>query len=438
MKRGSRTKILLIGGMAGEFRLAANMARDLGAEVHLASSFEEALDELRHQGGDLVMVEVTLDVAELIARLRSERIAVPVLACGVDAPADRAVAAVRAGAYDYVPLPPQRDLIAAVILSIGERRTHMIGEDALLKRAVDYALAFAGSNVPVLFAGESGTGKEMLARLVHDASDRPGRFVAAECLGVAAEVLESELFGHRAGAFPGAVAPRAGRLAEAADGTLLLRNVDALPAMCQARLLAALDDRSGGSARIMATTSFDLKQRVAEGSFRADLQSRLGLVVVDLPALRARPGDIDRLAVWFATQLAQENGLPERLFAPESLTLLRGYDWPGNVRELENVIHRAVLLARGDMIAPEDIVLDDGTRIAPSALAVPAGDGQISIDGLVGRSMADVERELILQTLERCGGNRTSASTILGISVRTMRNKLRSFMEAGYPVSPAV
>lgn len=435
MTAGRGTRILLIGGAGSEFRLAAAMARDLGAEARLATSFGDALHVLRTEGGDLVMIEVSLDVGRFIAQLRAERIAVPVLACGVDAPAARAVAAVRAGAYDYVPLPPQRDLIAAVILSIGARATELVGADPAFRRAIDYALAFAGSAVPMLFAGESGTGKEMLARAVHDASGRPGRFVAAECLGVAADVIESELFGHVAGAFKGAVADRAGRLAEAANGTLLLRNIETLPPLAQARLVAAMDMQGSGGARVMATSAADLKARVGEGAFRADLLARLGLVLIELPPLRARGTDVERLALLFSAQLAEANTLPHRLFAPDTLQLLRGYAWPGNVRELENVVHRAVLLARGATIAPEDVVLDDGSRIAPAA---PPPDGDLQVDGLVGHTMADVERELILQTLERCGGNRTSASTILGISVRTMRNKLRSFIDAGYPVSPAL
>lgn len=430
-----QTRILLIGGDVAELRLAATMAGELGAEVRLAADFDAAMDALRREGSDLVMIEVSLDVARFIAQLRAERIVVPVLGCGVDAPAARAVAAVRAGAYDYVPLPPQKELIAAVLLSIGERRHQLVGEDPTLRRVIDYAAAFATSSVPMLFVGESGTGKELLARHVHARSGRPGRFVVAECLGVAAEVIESELFGHAAGAFDGAVAARAGRMAEAAEGTLLLRNIDALPAIAQARLLAVIEAHAPGGARLMATSSADLKARVGEGGFRADLLARLALVQVEMPPLRARPGDIARLADMFATQLAAANGLPPRRFSAEALATLRAYPWPGNIRELENVVHRAVLLAPGEAIASEQIVLDDGSRIAAPARAA---DPELQVESLVGHSVADVERELILQTLERCGGNRTSASTILGISVRTMRNKLRSFIDAGYPVSPAL
>lgn len=431
----SRSRILLIGGDVAELRLAAAMARDLGAEVHLAAGFEAAMDVLRSEGSDLVMVEVSRDVARLIGQLRAERIEVPVLGCGVDAPAAQAVAAVRAGAYDYVPLPPQRDLIAAVLLSIGARRHRLVGEDPALRRAIDYATAFATSAVPMLFVGEGGTGRETLARHVHARSGRSGRFVVTECLGVGAEVIESELFGHAAGAFDGAVAPRAGRLAEARGGTLLLRNIDALPAIAQARLLAAIDSPAPGSARLMATCGADLRSRVAEGHFRADLQARLSLVQVELPALRGRGSDLAQLAQMFATQLSAANGLEPRSFGAAALALLEAHDWPGNVRELENLVHRAVLLAAGAEIGPAQIVLDDGSPIAGDA----AGDAaDLQVEQLVGQTVADVERELILQTLERCGGNRTSASTILGISVRTMRNKLRSFIDAGYPVSPAL
>jgi DNA-binding NtrC family response regulator len=431
----SRTRILLIGGDVAELRLAAAMARELGADVHLAGGFDDAMDVLRREGSDLVMIEVSLDVARFTAQLRAERIVVPVLGCGVDAPAAQAVAAVRAGAYDYVPLPPQRDLIAAVLMSIGARRHRLVGDDPALRRAVDYATAFATSAVPMLFVGEGGTGRETLARHVHARSGRQGRFLVTECLGVGAEVIESELFGHAAGAFDGAVAPRAGRLAEAHGGTLLLRNIDALPAIAQARLLAAIDSPTPGSARLMATCRGDLRARVAEGQFRADLLSRLSLVQVELPALRARGRDLARLAELFAIQLSAANGLEPRSFSPEALALLGAHDWPGNVRELENLVHRAVLLASDEAIGPDQIVLDDGSHLGGEA---PLDAADLQVEQLVGQTVADVERELILQTLERCGGNRTSASTILGISVRTMRNKLRSFIDAGYPVSPAL
>lgn len=438
--------LLLVGPAETEFRLAAEMARDAGAAVTMADDCASGLALLREASTSLVMVDVELDVATFMTQLRAERFAVPVLACGIDAPAARAVAAIRAGARDYVPLPPQRDLIAAAITSVAHQPAElMLGSDPNLKRAFDYGLAMARSRAPVLVVGERGSGKEVMARAIHGASGQDGRFLAVECAGVSAEILESELFGHEAGAFPGATAQRIGQIEKAAGGTLFLRDVDCLAPSAQAKLLTAIQmgfvRRLGGSAavpfsaRLIASTSSSLEAKVAEGVFRADLLARLALVRVALPPLRERHADTPLLANHFAERLAAANGLPLRQFTGEALALLSAYSWPGNVRELEDVVHRAVLLARGPEIDAGSLVLIDGSPIAPAA---PAGAGCAVVEGLVGRTVEEVERELILQTLERYHGNRTSASHILGISVRTMRNKLKTFIEAGIPVAPAL
>ncbi len=438
-------RLVLVGAPGSEFRLAADMARQAGAEVIMADHPAAALKGLRCTGGDLVMIDVGMDVPGFLEQLRAERMAVPVLACGIHASAERAVAAIRAGAIDYIPLPPQLDLIAAAILTAGKRVSSPLGEDPELKRTIDYARAVAPSAVPILITGEPGTGKEVMARMIHDASGRTGRFLVVECAGAAAEFVESELFGHEAGAFPGAIATRAGRLEEAAQGTIFLREIGALAPAAQARLTAALQNgviRSGSDgmtvplrARLIASSSRDLADQTSPVGFRADLLAHLRLVRVEMPSLRSRGNDIEKLSVHFAKALAAANGLPARPFSADALQHLRRHDWPGNVRELEDVVHRAILLARGPVIEADALVLSDGSRLA-TAPAAPAGP-ELSVDSLVGRSVADVERELILQTLKSCGGNRTTASTILGISVRTMRNKLKSFVEAGIAVSPA-
>ena len=354
----------------------------------------------------------------------------------------------RAGARDFVPLPPQRELIAAAIASVVERKAPVrIGGHPALERALALAAAIAPSGAPVLVTGEKGSGKEMLARAIHDASNRAGPMIAAECAGVAPDILESELFGHEAGAFPGAAARRIGRLESAAGGTIFLREVGTLAPSSQARLLAALHDqsfvRAGGSepvpfnARLVASTSLDLEACVAAGTFREDLLVRLGLVRIEVPPLRARGVYFAALARHFAERFAESDGLAARPLTDAAMALLRGYSWPGNIRELEECIHRAALLARGGAIDAFDLTRADGTPLA--GLAAPADERiEMEIEGLVGRTVEEVERELILQTLERCHGNRTSASNILGISVRTMRNKLRTFIEAGIPVSPAL
>jgi DNA-binding NtrC family response regulator len=433
-------RLVLVGPPGGEFRLAAEMAREAGAEVDAADTSGSALDLLRRSGGDLVMIDVALDVPGFLNQLRADRIATPVLACGIDAPAARAVAAVLAGARDYIPLPPERELIAAAIMMLGQRVASPIGESPAMSHAIGYARAIASSQAPMLIAGEPGTGKEVVARMVHDASARPGRFVVVDCAGIGGDVLDSELFGHDANVFPGSLASRAGRLEEAIDGTVFLREIGALPPPTQARLSAMLDtgrmdDHAGPrrNARLIASTTRDLAAQVSAGTFRSDLASRLGLLRVDLPPLRERGDDVERLAIHFAAQLPAAEGMAPRPLSAPALRRLGQHHWPDNVRELRQVIQRAALLATGSQIDSDALVLNDGSQIAAPRVA----NAEAEIGSLVGRSMADVERELILQTLTRCGGNRTTASTILGISVRTMRNKLKSFIEAGISIAPA-
>ncbi|WP_404337416.1 sigma-54-dependent transcriptional regulator [Sphingomonas sp. MMS12-HWE2-04] len=439
-------RMVLIGAPGSEFRLAAELARASGANVTMADTPAEALIALRQGGGDLVMIDVDADVTGFIAALRAERFALPVLACGIDASAERAVAAIRAGARDYVPLPPQRDLIAAAIASVVQRKAQVhIGDHPALTRALQLATAVAPSGTPVLITGEKGSGKETMARAIHEASGRGAPLLVAECAGVANDVLESDLFGHEEGAFPGAVARRIGRFEEAGNGSILLREICALSPNAQARLLAALIEqrftRLGGTepvpfkARLIATTSHDLDLAVEAGSFRADLLIRLGLIRVAVPSLRMRGDDVVQLANHFAERLAEADGQPVRGFTDAAITLIANYPWPGNIRELEDCVHRAVLLASGAQIDAGDLVHSDGAGLVDLDAGEPE---RIRIEGLVGRTVEEVERELILQTLERCHGNRTSASNILGISVRTMRNKLRTFIEAGIAVSPAL
>ena len=446
----AKTRLLLVGAAGSEFALAAAMARDAGAEVAMAGTATAALALLRNEGADLAMIDVSADVGGFIEQLRCERMALPVYACGVEASAALAVAAIRAGARDYLPLPADRALIAVAILSVAGNPCVSIGSDPALAQANSLAMAMARARMPLTITGEPGCGKELLARCIHEASDRRGRFIVVDCLEIGSEMIDSELFGHEAGAFAGAVAPRSGRIADAADGTLYLREVGALPIATQVRLKRLLRDnllrpvagesgeRGEGAptplrARIVVGTSLDLDSAVAEGRFRPGLLAALGLVRLAVPPLRRRGSDIAALAQHFADRFARANDLPSRPVSAAALTVLQHHGWPGNVAELEDVIHRSVFLAAGTEIPSSAIVLADGTGLAGSA----AVTGPDRVGNLVGLTVEDVERDLILQTLKACRGNRTSASTILGISVRTMRNKLKSFIEAGLIVAPA-
>jgi DNA-binding NtrC family response regulator len=300
--------------------------------------------------------------------------------------------------------------------------------------------------------GESGTGKEVLARYVHRKSTRNEKsFISVNCAAIPENLLESELFGHEKGAFTGAIARRIGKFEEANGGTLLLDEISEMDARLQAKLLRAIQereiDRVGGTKpvkvdiRIIATSNRDLAEAVKHGTFREDLLYRLNVVNLRLPALRERPKDIRALAQHFARKYAEANGVPFRPLAGATERLLLSHPWRGNVRELENTIHRAVLLASGTEIAPEAIRLPDGTHVgsqpalpANSPVQTAVASATVATRNLVGRTVADVERDLILDTLDHCLGNRTHAANILGISIRTLRNKLREYSDAGLSI----
>jgi len=433
-------QLLIIGTLEGQIGVASRIAMDRGAKVSHADTVDTGLDAIRSaQGADLVLVDVKLDVAALIASLQSERIAVPVVACGVGNDTQAAVAAIKAGAKEYLPLPPSAELIAAVLEAVAEESHAIIHSDPRMAEALALADRGAPSEASVLIVGASGTGKELMARYLHNQSRRAdNRFVAVNCTAIPEALLESELFGHEKGAFTGAVARRIGRFEEANAGTLLLDEISEMDPRLQAKLLRAIQekeiDRVGGSkpvkvdVRIVATSNRNLEEAVAAGTFRKDLYFRLNVVTLRIPALAERPGDIEVLARHFVDKYADANGVERLPLSSEALAVLRDYAWPGNVRELENTIHRAVLLAQGPEIGAHAVLLTG----AP--LAAEAVRGGVAEAGLVGRTVADVERELIIDTLSHCLGNRTHAANILGISIRTLRNKLRQYTDQGFLV----
>jgi DNA-binding NtrC family response regulator len=302
-------------------------------------------------------------------------------------------------------------------------------------------------------------GKEVMARFLHKKSRRAERpFISVNCAAIPENLLESELFGHEKGAFTGALARRIGKFEEANGGTLLLDEISEMDARLQAKLLRAIQereiDRVGGSKpvkvdiRILATSNRDLAQAVRQGTFREDLLYRLNVVNIHIPALRERPGDILALAEHFAKKYAAANGVPERPISAEARRRLAGHRWPGNVRELENAMHRAVLLSVGPEIDDQSIRLPDGQPLtaapAPDAAASAAARaaqaagtanyGEANLAAFVGQTVAEVEQKLILDTLTHCLGNRTHAANILGISIRTLRNKLKEYSEAGVAI----
>jgi DNA-binding NtrC family response regulator len=447
-------RLLIIGSLDGHVTEAGRIALSRGAKVNHVSEIDAGLNALRSgQGADLVLIDVKLDVGRLIDALRSERIVVPVVACGVSNDAGAAVRAIKAGAREYIPLPPNAELIAAVIEAVAEESNALIHNDPAMERMLKLADQIAPSEASVLITGESGTGKEVLARYLHRKSRRSDKkFVSVNCAAIPETLLESELFGHEKGAFTGAVARRLGKFEEANGGTLLLDEISEMEPRLQAKLLRAIQereiDRLGGTQpvkidiRLIATSNRDLEDSVRRGTFREDLYYRLNVVHFALPPLRDRPRDVALLAEHFARKYAEANGVAYRPLSAEALTKLRQHGWRGNVRELENTLHRAVLIAMGETIDPDSILLqhtntqtdDGGSGSQPVQIAAQRAAAATGASNLVGRTVADVERDLIIDTLTHCLGNRTHAATILGISIRTLRNKLKLYSDAGIPV----
>ena len=432
--------MLIIGSLAGDLGQAARIALARGAKLDQADAIDAALVRLRADARvDLVLCEVRQDIARLVRALAAERFAVPVVACGAEADAAAAVRAIRDGAREFLPLPADPDLIAAILQAASGESHVLVARDPAMLATLRRAEQVAASEASVLITGESGTGKEVLARHIHRRSRRAsGPFVALNCAAIPENLLESEMFGHERGAFSGAAARRVGKFEAADGGTLLLDEISEMDVRLQAKLLRAIQereiDRIGGSGpvrvnvRILATSNRDLVAESAAGRFREDLYFRLNVVSVRVPPLRQRPGDVAALAEHYARHYAEVNGVPVRPVSAGAMARLVGHGWRGNVRELENAMHRAVLLSGGDQI---DVVeLAGGTPAAPSLVA--AG----GVAGLVGRTMDDVERDLILHTLSHTFGNRTHAATILGISIRALRNKLRDYAADGMAVTP--
>jgi len=446
-------RLLIVGTLNGQLTTATKMAMERGAKVTQADSIDQSLKILRAgSGADLVMVDVVLDIADLINRLEFERIHIPVVACGVENDAKAAVAAIHAGAKEYIPLPPNAEIIAAVLEAVTSESDSLIYRDEAMANVIKMANQVAQSDASILITGESGTGKEVLARHLHRKSSRSGKtFISLNCAAIPENLLESELFGHEKGAFTGAIARRVGKFEEANGGTLLLDEISEMDVRLQAKLLRAIQerviDRVGGTRpvpidiRIVATSNRDLVQAVSEGSFREDLLYRLNVVNLKIPPLRQRPADILALADHFAEKYASSNGVSVRAISTDARHQLTANRWPGNVRELENTIHRAVLLSTEDEIGIDAIRTPDGCRLdemiatgehGPAVQAAVAAETVTR--SLVGQTVAEVERDLILQTLGHCLGNRTHAANILGISIRTLRNKLRLYTTEGITV----
>ena len=435
-------ELLIVGTLNGQIGAASKIAVQQGGQVTLADTVESGLEILR--GGksvELVMIDVKLDVYKFISSLEQERINVTVVACGVANDSTLAVKAIKAGAKEYIPLPPDAELIGAVLAAATRENHALIYGDKKTEAVLKMAKQVVLSEANILLTGESGTGKEIFSRFVHDNSKRANKkFVAVNCAAIPETLLESELFGYEKGAFTGAVARRIGKFEEASDGTLLLDEISEMDIKIQAKLLRAIQekeiDRIGGKSpikvntRIIATSNRNLDEAVKNGSFRQDLYYRLNVVNINIPPLRDRMDDVMVLTKHFVKKYSELNDIPLKPVSKEAETKLMNYRWPGNVRELENTIHRAVLLSTGDEISADAVILDD-----ISAVVNPAPEGEVMSGGeFVGNTLANMERNLINDTLKHTMGNRTIAANILGISIRTLRNKLKQYQDEGLDI----
>jgi two-component system, response regulator FlrC len=465
-------RLMIVGQLEGYISTAGKIALQKGAKVIHCEDIDEALGALRNgKSADLTMVDIKQNIGEFVKKLKEEHIHIEVVACGIGSSDTRAaVRAIEQGAKEYVPLPPDVDLISAILEAATHEQSDMIANDPAMKRVVMLADKVAPTDATVLITGESGTGKEVMSRYIHKHSKRKdGPFIALNCAAIPENLLESELFGHEKGAFTGASGRRIGKFEEANNGTLLLDEISEMHPSLQAKLLRAIQERIitrvGGNndvtvnVRILATSNRNLEESVQKGEFREDLYFRLNVMNIALPALRERPGDILPLAKFFLDKYAEANALPTKPLTTEAQAKLTQYPWRGNIRELENTMHRAVIVSLEDEIEADAIMLKESEFTSSSATSKPAeakapdpaGVSSAStqetpspatdalknpgaVEALIGKPLADIERDMILNTLEHTLGNRTHAAKLLGISIRTLRNKLNQYKDEGVAV----
>ncbi|MBS0235876.1 MAG: sigma-54-dependent Fis family transcriptional regulator [Proteobacteria bacterium] len=419
-------RLLILGNINNQLLEASKIASKRGAKVTHVADIKSAMQTLRGgKGADLIMAEISQDIASFIQNLEAEHIAIPVVACGLEADKEKAVAAIKAGAKEYISLPPEEEVIAAIFETIcnDNSQSEMIGVSEAFVKAYSMASKIAESDANVLITGESGTGKEGISRMIHKKSKRrTNTWIALNCAAIPENLMESEMFGHEKGAFTGAIERRIGKFEEANGGTLLLDEISEMPITLQAKLLRALQEkeitRVGGNntiktnVRIIATSNRNLQEEVRQDRFRADLYYRLNVINIQLPSLRERSEDIEELAKYFVAKYSELNGIARTPLTQEALDKLKTYSWPGNVRELENTIHRAVLLESSDQISAGSIML-----LSENNLGVSYQDGVPANDG--------IEQQVARTALNYCSGDYDKAATVLGASLKVLRQKLK-------------
>jgi len=436
--------ILVVDDQSSVLELLRAVLESDGHTIETAADGEAAVEKLGAGFHDLVIMDLRMpkmDGIEALERIKGLSPDTGVIMMTAYASIETAVSAMKLGAFDYITKPIDIDEVRQVIgrwtegtpeADVGERddvalATDIVGASEELRDVLEIAHRVADSDASILILGESGTGKDVIAREIHKSSRRArNSLVAVNCSAIPEGLLESELFGHEKGAFTGAVRQKRGKFETADGGTVFLDEIGDMSEALQAKLLRFLQDhivqRVGGSAdihvdvRVVAATNKDLEAEVAAGNFREDLYFRLNVVTITLPPLRDRVGDIPLLIDHFLRLHAPSGGKPKRM-SPSAVRVAMNYEWPGNVRELENAVQRAVVLSRGETIFSEHL---------PAKVQASSEGGEgTSLTG--GKTMREVERDTIIKTLRQTDGNRTHAAKILGISRRTLQNKIKEY-----------
>jgi len=422
-----------------------------GYAVSEADDGESAIDAVRRRPFDLVLMDirmVRISGIEALEEIRQINPALPIILMTAYASVETAVEALKKGAYDYLTKPLDFDELR-LVLERGLEHTHLKEENLLLKerlgirfdrrnligrsepmtKLLDLVAQVAPSEATVLISGESGTGKEIIASAIHYNSLRKERpFVKINCAAITETLLESELFGHEKGAFTGADRRKEGKFRQANGGTILLDEVSEMSLAMQVKLLRVLQEREitrvGGEevipidVRVITATNRDLVRDIAAGRFREDLYYRLNVVTLQVPPLRERREDIPLLAIHFLKEFAEKNRKEIKGFTPRALDRMLRYSWPGNVRELMNTVERGVVLSRLDYLDESDLSPVLLEKASPDEDNLPTSE-EISLEG--------VEKATILKTLEEAGGNKSEAARRLGITRRTLHQKLRKY-----------
>ena len=440
-------KVLFVESDKSEWSILGKAFVDAGHDFSAAADGLSAFKKIVNDHFDLVISALNLTPMsglDLLKRIKDVNPSIPVVLLSADAGVDEAVEAMKLGAEDFIMKPLTAPMVEALTTQRTSNHRQMqqgeengkytiITQNAEMNRLLQIAKAVSDSQAGVFIQGESGTGKELFARYVHHCSDRDDKpFIAINCAALPETLLESELFGHEKGAFTGAIALKKGKFELAHRGTLLLDEISEMDYGLQSKLLRALQereiDRIGGTesipidVRIIATTNRDIEKHIESGKFREDLFYRLNVIPIHLPPLRERPDDIPLLSNHFIKKYNLIDGRNVKGLTDGALDLLLRMPWKGNVRELENITERAILLCKGDMIAQEDFHLGD--RCKPNETA-----RHPLISSPPEVSLKEMEKSAIFHALDRTNNNRTHAANILGISVRTLRNKLNEYRE---------